>query len=154
MIDLLFPFSISSVSGFCSRLCHCNLGEDGLQVTCVRDLAEGADVATLELEHYPGVTEVSVRKVAEEALGRWPIDALTIVHRVGELGPADQIVLVLTASAHRHAAYDANRFGMDYLKTRAVFWKKEHRADGAYWIESRPDDHTAAADWRTHAPFD
>ncbi len=123
-------------------------------VGCVRDLAEGEDVATLELEHYPGVTEASVRKVAEEALGRWPIDALTIIHRIGELDPADQIVLVLTASAHRQAAYDANRFVMDYLKTRAVFWKKERRADGAYWIESRPDDHAAASDWRMHAPFD
>lgn len=116
-------------------------------VGCVRDLAEGNDVATLELEHYPGVTEASVRKVAEEALRRWPIDALTIIHRIGELGPADQIVLVLTASAHRQAAYDANRFVMDYLKTRAVFWKKERRTDGAHWIESRADDHAAAADW-------
>lgn len=114
---------------------------------CVRDLAEGAEVATLELEHYPGVTEESVRRVAEEACERWPVAALTVVHRVGRLGPGDQIVLVLTASAHRQAAFDANRFVMDYLKTRAVFWKKEHRSDGARWIESRADDHAAAKAW-------
>lgn len=123
-------------------------------VGCVRDLAEGADVATLELEHYPGVTEASVQKVADEALERWPIDALTVIHRIGALGPADQIVLVLTASAHRQAAYDANRFVMDYLKTRAVFWKKERRSDGAHWIESRSDDHAAAADWRVREARD
>ncbi|MEE4299618.1 MAG: molybdenum cofactor biosynthesis protein MoaE [Pseudomonadales bacterium] len=118
---------------------------------CVRDLAEGAgrvtEVATLELEHYPGVTEASVRSVAAEACERWPIDALTVIHRVGRLGPSNQIVLVLVASAHRQAAFDANRFVMDYLKTRAVFWKKEHRSDGAYWIESRDDDHRAAEAW-------
>jgi len=123
-------------------------------VGCVRDLAEGADVATLELEHYPGVTEASVQKVADEALERWPIDALTVIHRIGALGPTDQIVLVLTASAHRQAAYDANRFVMDYLKTRAVFWKKERRSDGAHWIESRADDHAAAADWRVREARD
>ena len=118
---------------------------------CVRDLAKGAgaqaQVATLELEHYPGVTEESVRKVAMEAAERWPLAALTVIHRIGRLGPADQIVLVLTASAHREAAFDANRFVMDYLKTRAVFWKKEHRSDGAHWIESRADDHAAAEAW-------
>ena len=116
-------------------------------IGCVRDLAEGEAVATLELEHYPGVTEASVQSVAADAIARWPIDALTVIHRIGALGPADQIVLVLTASAHRQAAYDANRFVMDYLKTRAVFWKKERRTDGAHWIESRADDHAAAADW-------
>ena len=114
---------------------------------CVRDLAEGAEVATLELEHYPGVTEASMRRVAEEAWARWPLTALTIVHRVGRLEAGEQIVLVLAASAHRRAAFDASRFVMDYLKTRAVFWKKEHRSDGARWIESRADDHAAAAGW-------
>ena len=114
---------------------------------CVRDLNEAADVAVLELEHYPGVTEASVEAVARDAAARWPLAALTVIHRVGRLGPGDQIVLVLTASAHRQAAFDANRFVMDYLKTRAVFWKKEHRSDGAHWIESRDDDHAAAAAW-------
>lgn len=114
---------------------------------CVRDLAPGGAVASLELEHYPGVTERSVEAVARDAAGRWPLDALTVVHRVGVLGPAEQIVLVIAASAHRQAAFDGARFVMDYLKTRAVFWKKETGPDGSRWIESRDDDHAAAAAW-------
>ncbi|MEE4383996.1 MAG: molybdopterin synthase catalytic subunit MoaE [Pseudomonadales bacterium] len=120
-------------------------------VGCVRDLSDGGAVDVLELEHYPGMTERSVAEVADEAARRWPLDALTVVHRVGRLGPAEQIVLVLAASAHREAAFDAARFVMDYLKTRAVFWKRERGPAGERWIESRASDHAAAAAWRDSA---
>lgn len=121
-------------------------------VGCVRDLADDGEVTALELEHYPGVTERSVEAVAREALERWSLGAVTVVHRVGRLDAGARIVLVLTASAHRRAAFEAADFVMDHLKTRAVFWKKEHRRDGARWIRSRDDDHAAAARWR--APGD
>ena len=114
---------------------------------CVRARASEQDVVALELEHYPGMTERSVEAVAREAGARWPLSALTVIHRVGRLVPGDQIVLVLAASAHRQAAFDAARFVMDYLKTRAVFWKREIYPDGARWIESREDDQAAAAAW-------
>ena len=120
---------------------------------CVRDLAadHGVQVDALELEHYPGVTEASVVGVAREALKRWPLTALTVIHRIGRLDPGAQIVLVITASAHRNAAFDANRFVMDYLKTRAVFWKKELGPDGDRWISSRADDFAAAEAWTATA---
>lgn len=113
----------------------------------VRASAEAAEVLALEIEHYPGMTERSVEVVAEEAGQRWPLSALTVIHRVGRLTPGAQIVLVLAASRHRQAAFDATRFVMDYLKTRAVFWKREVYPDGARWVESRADDHAAAASW-------
>lgn len=114
--------------------------------------AAGADqVLALEIEHYPGMTERSVEAVAEDAGRRWPLSALTVIHRVGRLPPGAQIVLVLAASRHRQAAFDATRFVMDYLKTRAVFWKREVYPDGARWVESRADDYAAAASWRSAA---
>ena len=117
-------------------------------VGLVRDVADDADVSVLELEHYPGLTEATLRAVVEEACGRWPLTTVTVVHRVGRLAALEQIVLVLTASAHRDAAYDGNRFLMDHLKTRAVFWKKEHGSAGARWIEAKTSDHEAVEAWR------
>lgn len=114
----------------------------------VRPGDDSRPVLALELEHYPGMTEASVRAVAEEAAARWPLEAVRVVHRVGRLMPGEQIVAVLAASSHRQAAFQAATFMMDYLKTRAVFWKREVHADGARWVESREDDHTAAARWQ------
>ncbi|QNM99010.1 molybdopterin synthase catalytic subunit MoaE [Chitinimonas koreensis] len=116
-------------------------------VGCVRDLNLAADVVALELEHYPGMTETALIRIAEEAAVRWPLNGVRIVHRVGRLHPGEQIVLVLTASAHRHAAYEANTFVMDYLKTRAPFWKKEWTPDGPRWVDARASDVGAAARW-------
>lgn len=113
----------------------------------VRARADERDVLALELEHFPQLTERSVEAVAREAAERWPLAGVTVIHRVGRLAAGAQIVLVLTASRHRDAAFAAARFVMDYLKTRAVFWKREVYADGARWIESRSDDHAAAAAW-------
>ncbi|MBM3115929.1 molybdopterin synthase catalytic subunit MoaE [Jeongeupia naejangsanensis] len=113
----------------------------------VRDLSLDRHVAVLELEHYPGMTEKALAKIADSAAARWPLTAVTVVHRVGPLHPADQIVLVLTASAHRHAAYDANAYIMDYLKTEAPFWKRESDGQTAHWVDARDSDSEAIQRW-------
>jgi molybdopterin synthase catalytic subunit len=114
----------------------------------VRDLNLADDVVALELEHYPGMTEKSLLRIAEQAAQRWSLQAARIVHRVGKMYPGDQIVMVLTTSAHRGDAYEANQFMMDYLKTEAPFWKKEWTPDGPRWIEARDSDDHAAAKWK------
>jgi len=114
----------------------------------VRDLNLAEDVVALELEHYPGMTEKSLLRIAEQAAQRWSLQAARIVHRVGKMYPGDQIVMVLTASAHRGDAYEANQFMMDYLKTEAPFWKKEWTPDGPRWIEARDSDDHAASKWK------
>lgn len=114
-------------------------------------LVRGTDgdraLAAVTLEHYPGMTEAELERVEAEAQSRWPLAASLIVHRVGELRPGDPIVLVVTASAHRQAAFEAAEFLMDYLKTRAPFWKKETTAGGQRWVQARGSDDDAAARW-------
>lgn len=102
----------------------------------------------MTLEHYPGMTEASITKIAEEATMRWKLIDCTVIHRYGELKPGEQIVLVAVASAHRGDAFAACEFVMDYLKTRAPFWKKEHRREGARWVEARAADDQAAERWK------
>ena len=102
----------------------------------------------MTLEHYPGMTERAIAAIVEEARGRWNVMDCTVIHRTGELAPGEQIVLVAVASAHRGDAFAACEFIMDYLKTRATFWKKEHRAEGGAWVEARAADDEAAARWR------
>ena len=114
----------------------------------VRQHADSATASTLTLEHYPGMTEPSIERIIDRAEARWPLDAIWVIHRVGELAPADQIVLVLTASAHRDAAFASCEFVMDYLKTEAVFWKKETRDGVSHWVESTDADHRRAAGWQ------
>ncbi len=114
----------------------------------VRDLNLADDVVALELEHYPGMTEKSLMRIAEQAVQRWSLQAARIVHRIGKMYPGDQIVMVLTASAHRGDAYEANQFMMDYLKTEAPFWKKEWTPKGPRWIEARDSDDHAAEKWK------
>jgi molybdopterin synthase catalytic subunit len=113
----------------------------------VRDSNDGAAVATMTLEHYPGMTEQALDAIVAEARGRFDICDALVVHRVGALLPGDQIVLVAVTSAHRGDAFDACRFLMDYLKTRAPFWKKESTPAGARWVEPRASDEEAAARW-------
>lgn len=115
---------------------------------CVRDLNLDRGVTTLELEHYPGMTEKSLARIADQAAARWPLQAITVIHRVGPMQPAESIVLVLTASSHRHDAYEANAFIMDYLKTEAPFWKREHTANGAEWVDARESDEVARQRWQ------
>jgi molybdopterin synthase catalytic subunit len=105
-------------------------------------------VTGLFLEHYPGMTEKCLEDIARQARDRWPLQALCIIHRVGELSPGDQIVLVGTASAHRHAAFEAAQFMMDYLKSKAPFWKKQRGKTGSEWVESRDSDSEAIARWQ------
>jgi molybdopterin synthase catalytic subunit len=117
-------------------------------VGTVRDLNLADDVVALELEHYPGMTEKSLSKILNTAAQRWSLQGARIVHRIGKMYPGDQIVMVLTASAHRGDAYEANNFIMDYLKTEAPFWKKEWTPEGPRWIEARDSDDKAAARWK------
>jgi molybdopterin synthase catalytic subunit len=110
---------------------------------------EGGDLAALELEHYAGMAESEIRRIVEDAAGRWPITGVTVIHRHGRMRPGDRIVLVVTASEHRQAAFEAAGFLMDFLKSRAPFWKKEHMRDGSAgdWVAVRSEDETAAARW-------
>lgn len=110
---------------------------------------EAGTLAALELEHYPGMAEAEIARVAAEAAARWPLLGLTAIHRYGLIRPGEQIVLVLAASIHRRAAFEAADFMMDYLKTRAPFWKREYRADGTLggWVEAKADDDDAAERW-------
>lgn len=117
-------------------------------VGIVRDMNDGSAVAEMTLEHYPGMTEKAVSEIVEQAKSRWQIFDVLVVHRVGRLKPTDQIVLVVVSSAHRGDAFAACEFVMDYLKTRAPFWKKEQTPDGARWVESRQSDDLAAERWR------
>ena len=114
----------------------------------VRDFNDGQEVSGLFLEHYPGMTEKALAAIVAEAEQRWPLLRVEVVHRVGALAPGEPIVFVGTASAHRQAAFDAGNFIMDYLKTRAPFWKKETGAAGEHWVEGRDSDQAAAARWR------
>lgn len=114
----------------------------------VRSSNEDQAVASMELEHYPGMTQQSIHEIAGEAARRWPLLACGVVHRVGLLSPGDPIVWVGVASAHRGAAFAACEFIMDYLKTRAPFWKKELRPDGGHWVAARVEDDERAARWK------
>jgi molybdopterin synthase catalytic subunit len=113
----------------------------------VRDLNEGDRVSEMTLEHYPGMTERALEKIVEEARSRWDILDALVIHRVGRLQPTDQIVLVVVTSAHRGEAFQACEFLMDYLKTRAPFWKKEQTGQGGRWVEARAADDSAAERW-------
>ncbi len=110
---------------------------------------EGGRLKALELEHYPGMAEDEMGRVATEAAGRWPLHGLLAIHRYGLIAPGGQIVLVAAASAHRQAAFEAADFMMDYLKTRAPFWKREHLVDGTVggWVEAKASDDAAASRW-------
>jgi len=105
------------------------------------------NVAALTLEHYPGMAEAEIKRHVDEAMSRWPLDGLTVVHRFGRIEPGENIVLVVTASKHRQAAFQAAEFLMDYLKTSAPFWKREESARGTGWVEAREHDDAAAARW-------
>ncbi len=114
----------------------------------VRDVNGAACVETMTLEHYPGMTEKSLAAIVDEAKARWDVYDALVIHRVGELKPTDQIVLVAVTSAHRGEAFAACEFIIDYLKTRAPFWKKEQTPGGARWVEARATDDEAAARWQ------
>ena len=120
-------------------------------VGLVRDMAGGAGASAMTLEHYPGMTEKQLAEVEAEARERWELSGVTIVHRFGRLEPGEQIVLVLTASHHRQAALESCAFLIDWLKTKAPFWKLEETPEGSRWVEARASDDEAAARWSRDA---
>ena len=127
-------------------------GDHGVGGLCsfvglVRDMAGTEPIGAMTLEHYPGMTEKSLVEIEAEACERWPLSSTLIIHRYGRLEPGDRIVLVAAASAHREAAFDGCHFLIDWLKTRAPFWKLEDTPDGGQWVSARADDDKAAARW-------
>ena len=117
-------------------------------VGLVRDINDGAGISEMTLEHYPGMTEKVLEAIVEEAKARWDIYGVRVIHRVGKLQPCDQIVMVAVTSAHRGEAFAACEFIMDYLKTRAPFWKREVTPEGARWVDARDSDDSAATRWQ------
>ena len=115
----------------------------------VRDVATG-DLAAMEIEHYPGMTEKALARIADEAMERWSLADVFILHRHGSMGQGETIMMVATASRHRADAFEAAEFLMDYLKSRAPFWKKEHTSDGAAWVEARDEDEDALSRWQAN----
>ncbi len=114
----------------------------------VRQMTNDGPITAMELEHYPSMTERALEEITAEAEARWPLQGVRVIHRYGRLEPGDRIVLVLTASRHRQAAFEAAEFLMDYLKTRAPFWKKEDHAGSARWVDARDTDDSAVARWK------
>jgi len=123
------------------------IGGVAMFVGLVRDIAGDARVGAMTLEHYPGMTERKLAEIEAEARRRWPLEEVLVVHRYGRLEPGERIVLVITASAHRAAALEACEFLIDWLKTKAPFWKLEDTGDGSRWVDSRESDDHAAARW-------
>ncbi len=113
----------------------------------VRDTADGQQISGMELEHYPGMTEKALGKIADEATTRWSLQACLIIHRFGALAPGEQIMMVATAAPHRADAFAAAEFLMDFLKSRAPFWKKEATRDGGQWVDARESDQDALSRW-------
>lgn len=114
----------------------------------VRDMAGGETVTAMTLEHYPGMTERQLAAIEAEARRRWPLDDVLVIHRYGRLEPGDRIVLVATASAHREAAFESCHFLIDWLKTKAPFWKLEATPEGERWVDAKASDDEAAERWR------
>lgn len=129
------------------RLARKDIGAVASFIGQVRDLNEGDQVASMTLEHYPGMTEKALENIVAQAMQRWDIFDALLVHRIGELKPADQIVLVVVSGAHRGEAFAACQFIMDYLKTEAPFWKKEQTPAGERWIEAKASDDDARDRW-------
>ena len=123
------------------------VGAVAVFIGMVRDVNQSSEVATLTLEHYPGMTEKALTAIVDEAKARWNVIEALVIHRVGELKPTDQIVLVAVTGSHRGEAFAACEFIMDYLKTRAPFWKKEQTPSGPRWVDARASDDGAAARW-------
>jgi len=120
-------------------------------VGLVRDMAGDAEIGAMTLEHYPGMTERALEEIEAEAHARWPLEATLIIHRYGRLEPGEQIVLVAAASAHREAAFEACHYLIDFLKTRAPFWKVEETPDGPKWVDARASDDAAQKRWEEKA---
>ncbi len=142
------PFDVAAEAAKLSR----GRADVGAVVTFTgicRGSEEGEPIAALTLEHYPGMAEAEIERHVEEAKSRWPLAGVTVIHRYGRIAPGEDIVMVVTASSHRQAAFAAAEFLMDYLKTRAPFWKQVESAGGKTWVDAKSADDTAAERWRT-----
>ena len=124
-----------------------NRGATVMFIGTVREMSGDAAISAMTLEHYPGMTERALEKIAGQAMERWPLTDVLVIHRHGRLEPGEDIVLVITASSHRAAAFDACQFLMDWLKTKAPFWKLEETPQGSRWVEAKDSDDAAAARW-------
>ena len=141
------PFDVSAeIDALCAG--DATIGAIASFIGLVRDINEGDSVSGMALEHYPGMTEKALEGIVAEARERWDVIGARVVHRVGALAPCDAIVLVAVASAHRGDAFEACQFIMDFLKTRAPFWKKEQLPDGSRWVAARSGDAAAARRWK------
>ncbi len=130
------------------RESSCDVGGISIFIGVVRDINDDDNVSGLYLEHYPGMTEKQIRSIVDEAVTRWDVKAATVIHRVGQLHPSDEIVFVGVASGHRGEAFDACEFIIDFLKTKATFWKKETTEDGDRWLTTRGSDILTADAWK------
>jgi molybdopterin synthase catalytic subunit len=142
------PFDVASEAAKLT----CGRADVGAVVTFTgicRGSEEGAQIAALTLEHYPGMAEAEIARHVEEAKKRWSLTGVTVIHRYGRIAPGEDIVMVVTASSHRQAAFAAAEFLMDYLKTRAPFWKQVEKAGTKTWVDAKTSDDTAAERWRT-----
>ena len=133
------------------RAGNARIGAIASFVGLVRDINEGAGVSTLTLEHYPAMTQKALVDIVDQACVRWDVINATVIHRVGEMMPTDQIVLVIVASGHRGDAFQACEFIMDFLKTQAPFWKKERTQEGERWVAARKSDAAASSRWQAEA---
>ena len=141
------PFDAAAeLAGF--RQAHGSDGATVMFLGTVREVSGDATITAMTLEHYPGMTERQLEAIGEEAQRRWPLSASLIVHRYGRMEPGEDIVMVITQSAHRDAAFEAARFMMDYLKTKAPFWKLEEGEQGKAWVEASDSDDEAARRWQ------
>jgi molybdopterin synthase catalytic subunit len=131
------------------RLARPDIGAVAAFIGQVRDLNEGSEISAMALEHYPGMTEKALEAIVSQAKTRWEIFDALVIHRIGELKPLDQIVLVVVTGAHRGEAFAACEFIMDYLKTEAPFWKKESTPDGARWVDARASDDASRQRWES-----
>ena len=129
-----------------------NVGGTVIFIGTVRDLSDEEDVTEMTLEHYPGMTERALNEIETEARRRWPVDDVLIIHRYGTLRPGEDIVLVIVTSAHRGGAFEACHFLIDWLKTKAPFWKLEKGSSGARWVKAKTGDDEAAARWDRNQP--
>ena len=136
------------------RAGNARIGAIASFVGLVRDINEGAGVSTLTLEHYPAMTQKALVNIVDQASARWDVINATVIHRVGQMMPTDQIVLVIVASGHRGDAFQACEFIMDFLKTQAPFWKKELTQEGERWVVARKSDDAAASRWRDEAKLE
>lgn len=144
------PFDVAAEAAKLSRG-HSDIGAVVTFTGICRGSEEGEPIFALNLEHYPGMAESEIERHVEEAKQRWPLLGVTVIHRYGRIAPGEDIVLVITASSHRQAAFAAAEFLMDYLKTRAPFWKQVEKAGGKSWVDAKAADDTAADRWRKQA---